>query len=139
MDKQSCDFHCWVIKYDKVCIQGKLYQKDSLKGCDGTVVPLLWNHQHDDPTWVLGQALLENRDEGVYGYFNLYSTPSKGMIDNMINHFGSVSTSPCVLQVTVKGDCVVKGRIAEVSLTPARVDPDVCYYPILNKEKIDEG
>ena len=139
--KKSCDFHCWVIKYDRICIQGKMYQKDSLKSCDGIVVPLCWNHEHDDPCWVLGQALLENREEGVYGYFKLYDTQCKGMIDQMVQHIGTVSTSPSVHQAEIQGDRIVKGVIREVSLTSARVDPDSCYYPIINeKEKnIDES
>lgn len=134
LTKERYDFSCWVIKYDRVSIRGRSYRKDSLKSGDGMVVPLIWNHQHVDPSWVLGQALLENREEGVYAYFALYDTPCKGTVVQMLQDRGSVSTSPFMTQVQVCGDYITKGVIREVSLTPARIDPDECYYPVMKQD-----
>lgn len=130
LTREHYDFSCWIIKYDRVSIKGLRYKKDSLKNNDGIIVPLMWNHEHSDPSWILGQALLENREDGIYGYFMLYDTPCKGMIEQMIRHPGSVSTSPFVTQAKVSGAYIECGVIVEVSLTPARLDPDSCYYPV---------
>lgn len=82
------DFSCWVVKYDPVRIPGRIYQKDSLKFMDGKTVPLLWSHDHENMDSVLGTALLENRDEGIYMYGALCDTPYKEMIIQMIQNRG---------------------------------------------------
>lgn len=135
LTKEQYDFSCWVIKYERLSIRCMKYQKDSLKSSDGMIVPLMWNHQHDDPSWVLGQALLENREEGIYAYFELFDTPCKWMVEQMIQHRGSVSTSPCVHKATINGGYVTSGIILEVSLTPMRIDPDTSYFPLVAETK----
>lgn len=142
--KESYDFSCWLVKYDRpimtspnivgLPLSGRLYQKNCLKSNDGMIVPLCWNHQHNDPCWVLGRALLENREEGIYVYGYLYDTSCRGMIDQLIRDRGTVSTSPFITQVTWSGDSVVGGTIREVSLTPARIDPSEDYYPIMRQD-----
>ena len=62
------DFCGYATKNDLLCSDGRTIRQDAFKDCDGTTVPLLWNHIHDDPEMVLGHALLENRKDGVYMY-----------------------------------------------------------------------
>ena len=67
MDEQY-DFGGWATKNDILCSDGRTIRKDAFKHNDGKVVPLVWNHSHNDPTNVLGHAVLYNRPEGVYAY-----------------------------------------------------------------------
>ena len=134
LTNEQYDFSCWVIKYEHLSIRGLKYQKDSLKSSDGIIVPLIWDHRHNDPSWILGQALLENREEGVYAYFELFDTPCKGMVNQMIRDRGSVSTSPFVNKVAICDGHITSGMIREVSLTPMRIDPNTAYFPIMKGE-----
>ena len=136
--KEKCDFSCWVIRYDQVSIFGKTYRKDSLKDNDKKIVPLLWDHNHIDPDSILGYALLENRAEGVYTYCTLNNVERRETAINLLKVPGTVSLSPYVTNVKYDKNFVVHGIIREVSLTPERLDPDELYYPVLNKEVIDD-
>ena len=129
--KEYYDFSCYVIKYECVSAQNKIYKKNSLKN-DNMIVPLCWDHDHDQ-TSVLGQALIENREDGVYAYFKLYNTCYKPYIIQLVQDRGSVSTSPYIEKVVFDGNYVIDGIIREVSLTPVRVDPDECYYPVMKQ------
>lgn len=132
--KEHYDFSCWVIKYGCVSIYGKTYQKDSLKSSGGTIVPLLWNHQHNGPFNVLGHALLENRDDGIYAYCTLYDIlDQKDTVIQLIKDRGSVSLSPFIVQVEYDGNSIVHGIIREVSLVLCRIDPDESYYPVMKQ------
>jgi hypothetical protein len=64
----KCDFSGWATKNDLLCGDGRTIRRDAFKHNDGQTVPLVWNHQHNDPNNVLGHALLENREDGVYAY-----------------------------------------------------------------------
>ena len=68
------DFSGWATKNNLQCSDGRIIRKDAFKNNHGTTVPLVWNHDHDDPYRVVGHALLENRDEGVYAYCSLNDT-----------------------------------------------------------------
>ena len=128
------DFSCWVIKYNRISINGKSYQKDSLKNNDGmTTVPLLWNHDHSGSASVLGRALLENRDDGIYVYCTLFDGPCRETVMELLQDKGLLSISPFITQVAYIGDYIVHGFIREVSLVLERVDPDESYYPVLTK------
>ena len=65
---EKYDFSGWATRNNIKCSDGRTIRKDAFKDNDGQTVPLVWNHSHDDPTNVLGHALLENRDQGVYAY-----------------------------------------------------------------------
>lgn len=132
--KKYCDFEGWVIKYGCVSINGKIYQTNSIRSDHGMIVPLCWSHKHDDATSILGYALLENRDEGVYAYCKLHDHIGlKDTINSLIHNRGSVSLSPFITQVKFEDKYIVQGVIREVSLVLARVDPDECYYPVPNE------
>lgn len=68
------DFSGWATKSNIRCSDGRTIRNDAFKDCDGMDVPLVWNHQHDDPTNVLGLAHLENRGDGVYVYCSFNDT-----------------------------------------------------------------
>lgn len=133
-NKEHYDFSCWVIKYGCISILGKTYQKDSLKSSDGLIVPLLWQHQHNDPMLVLGHALLENRDEGIYAYCTLSDNPTNEITIQLIRDRGSVSLSPFITQVKTDEKSITHGMIREVSLVLARIDPDESYYPVMKSD-----
>ena len=65
---ETYDFSGWATRNDLKCADGRTIRRDAFKHNDGDVVPLVWNHQHDDPFNCLGQATLENKPEGVYAY-----------------------------------------------------------------------
>ena len=62
------DFSGWATRNDLVCADGRTIRHNAFEHCDGKTVPLVWNHQHNEPTNILGHALLENRKDGVYAY-----------------------------------------------------------------------
>lgn len=130
--KNNCDFEGWVIKYGVKSINGRIYQKDSIL-CDAKtkIVPLVWSHRHCDPEDMLGYALIENRDEGIYTYCKLIECIERSdIVRQLINTRGSVSFSPFITQAKFDGDYIVGGNIREVSLVLTRVDPDEAYYPV---------
>lgn len=135
VNKEKYDFSCWVIKYGRVSINEKTYQKDSLKNSDDTIVPLCWNHDHYRPDSVLGNVLLENRDEGIYAYCALHDISIKEDVIRILQDRGSVSLSPFINKVKIEGNYITSGIIREVSLVLARVDPDEAYYPIMREEE----
>lgn len=68
MAKKKYDFAGWATRNDVKCADGRTIRRNAFKENDGKTVPLIWNHDHDEPEAVLGHALLENRDEGIYAY-----------------------------------------------------------------------
>lgn len=74
MGKIKYDFSGWATRNNLKCSDGRTIRQDAFKDNDGQVVPLVWNHQHNDPLNVLGHALLENRKEGVYAYCSFNDT-----------------------------------------------------------------
>ena len=80
------DFHGWATKANLKCSDGRTIMKDAFKNNDGQTVPLVWNHQHDDPCNVLGHALLENRDEGVYAYCSFNNTEAGQLGKELVQH-----------------------------------------------------
>ena len=129
--KEHYDFSCWVVKYGRISINGKVYQKNSLANNDGMTVPLLWCHNHSDPEFVIGRALLENHEDGVFAYGILNDTPYKEAIVYAIQNRGSLSISPFINQVRTDEKSILYGVIREVSLVLDRVDPDEAYHPVL--------
>lgn len=131
-----CDFHCWVIKYNRLSIFKKIYRKDSLKD-SWCIVPLLWDHNHNDADSVIGCATLEHRDEGVYAYCKLFDKPNIDTTKTFLKTKGSVSLSPFVVNVKYDHyhcDDIIHGEIREVSLIFDRVDRDEAYFPIIVDE-----
>lgn len=137
MDKY--DFGGWATKNDLLCSDGRTIRKDAFKSNDGCTVPLVWNHQHNDPLNVLGHALLENRDEGVYAYCTFNDT-DQGKNAKIIVEHGDVSAlSIYANQLQQKGGNVLHGAIREVSLVLASANPGAFIDSIMKHgEESDE-
>lgn len=126
------DFSGWASKNNLKCSDGRTIRRDAFKENDGQIVPLVWQHQHNDPENVLGHALLENRDEGVYAYCAFNDT-DKGQNAKMLVQHGDVNAlSIYANQLTMKGGDVLHGAIREVSLVLAGANPGALIdFPIL--------
>ena len=120
---EACDFSGWATRNDLKCSDGRVIRRDAFKHDDGIKVPLVWNHQHDDPRNVLGHAWLENRPEGVYtyGFFNDSESGEIGKI--LVKHGDICALSIYANQLQQRGCDVLHGEIREVSLVHAGANP----------------
>ena len=124
MDKvDGYDFSGWVTKNDVRCSDGRIIRHNAFKDQDGTKVPLVWMHQHNSVDNVLGNVLLQNRPEGVYGYGSLNETESADTARLLLKHDDIVSMSIFANKLTSRGSDVVHGTIREVSLVLAGANP----------------
>ena len=117
------DFSGWATKNNLMCADGRTICRDAFKDNDGQTVPLVWNHQHNDPNNILGHAVLENRDEGVYAYCVLNDTEAGNTAKQLIKHGDIDSMSIWANQLKQKGANVMHGVIREVSLVLAGANP----------------
>ena len=122
MDKDY-DFSGWATKNNLKCSDGRTILKDAFKHDDGVTVPLVWNHQHNDPINILGHALLENRDEGVYAYCKFNETDSGKNAKLLVEHGDVSALSIYANQLKQQGGNVIHGAIREVSLVLAGANP----------------
>lgn len=118
MDEQY-DFGGWATKNDILCSDGRTIRKDAFKHNDGKVVPLVWNHSHNDPTNVLGHAVLYNRPEGVYAYGKFNDTEKGQYAKRLVENEDITSLSIWANQLKQKGGNVLHGDIKELSLVLA--------------------
>ena len=121
MDKY--DFSGWATKNNIECSDGRIIMKDAFKNDDGHKVPLVWNHQHDDPSEVLGHALLENREEGVYAYCKFNDTESGQTAKALVMNGDVDKLSIYANKLKSELNNVVHGCIREVSLVLAGANP----------------
>lgn len=120
---EKFDFGGWATKNDLKCSDGRTIRRDAFKHHDGCTVPLVWNHQHDDPKNVLGHALLRNRKDGVYTYCTFNDTESGKNAKMLVEHGDVVSLSIFANQLKQNGADVLHGMIREVSLVLAGANP----------------
>ena len=126
------DFSGWATRNDLKCSDGRTIRKDAFKDNDGQTVPLVWQHRHDDPTNVLGHALLENRDEGVYAYCTFNETNAGQHAKELVQHGDVTALSIYANQLKQRGGDVLHGAIKEVSLVLAGANPGAYIdFPIL--------
>ena len=120
---ENCDFSGWATRNDLKCSDGRIIRHDAFKEDDGLKVPLVWNHQHNDPRNVLGHAYLENRDEGVYayGFFNDTEAGEVGRV--LVKHGDICALSIFANRLQQHGPDVVHGSICEVSLVHKGANP----------------
>lgn len=121
--KKTFDFSGWATRNDVKCSDGRTIRKGAFKHCDGQTVPLVWNHNHTDADNVLGHALLENRDEGVYTYCSFNDTEQGRNAKELVKHGDIVSLSIYANQLKQNGGDVIHGAIREVSLVLAGANP----------------
>ena len=137
MDK--FDFSGWATRVNLKCSDGRTIMKDAFKSNDGQTVPLVWNHQHDDPNEVLGHALLENRDEGVYAYCKFNDTESGKTAKLLVQHGDVNALSIYANQLKQSMSNVIHGNIREVSLVLAGANPGAFIDSVIKHgEEIDE-
>lgn len=117
------DFSGWATRNDLLCADGRTIKKDAFKNQDGQTVPLVWGHEHSDPNRVLGHALLENREEGVYAYCSFNEGESAKAAKEVLRHGDVRSLSICAGQLKQAGVNVVHGIIYELSLVLAGANP----------------
>lgn len=120
---ENYDFRGWATRNNLRCSDGRTIMKDAFKHCDGAKVPLVWNHRHDDPSDVLGHAILENRDEGVYAYCSFNETESGELAKTLVKHGDIDKLSIYANQLKQQGGNVIHGMIREVSLVHAGANP----------------
>ena len=133
------DFSGWATKANLKCSDGRTIMKDAFKHNDGQTVPLVWNHQHNDPNEVLGHALLENRDEGVYAYCTFNDTESGKTAKLLVQHGDVNALSIYANQLKQKMSNVLHGNIREVSLVLAGANPGASIDSIImHGEESDE-
>jgi HK97 family phage prohead protease len=117
------DFSGWVTRNNLRCSDGRTILRDAFKHNDKQTVPLVWNHQHNDPLNVLGHALLENRDEGVYAYCTFNETESGKNAKLLVEHGDVSALSIYANQLKQQGTNVLHGAIREVSLVLSGANP----------------
>ena len=120
---EKYDFSGWVTKNNLKCSDGRTIMKDAFKHNDGQKVPLVWNHQHNDPNEVLGYVLLHNQDEGVYGYGTFNDTESGQTAKLLVQHGDVNALSIYANQLKQSMSNVTHGNIREVSLVLAGANP----------------
>jgi len=132
------DFAGWVTKNDIRCSDGVTIKHDAFKGNDTQKVPLVWEHDHNDPSNVLGNVELENRDGGVYGYGTFNETDNAKSAKELIAHGDISAMSIAANHIKKHGNDVIHGRIYEVSLVLAGANPGAMIDTIVSHSD-DEG
>lgn len=141
------DFSGYATRYDLLCSDGRTIRKDAFKEQDGTYVPLVFQHSKDDPENILGKALLEARDDGMYMY-GFFNGSRKAEVSKIAVEHGDINQlSIRANHLNQKGGDVLHGKICEVSLVLAGANPGAtidCPYirvPVLahGEDAVDEA
>lgn len=130
-NENEYDFSGWATRNNIRCSDGRTIMRDAFKVNDGQTVPLVWNHRHDDPFNVLGHALLENREEGVYAYCTFNNTESGKNAKTLVENGDVSALSIYANQLKHNGANVMHGKICEVSLVLAGANPGASIQSIL--------
>ena len=117
------DFSGWATRNDIQCSDGRTIKRDAFKQNNGQEVPLVWNHRHDDPNEVLGHALLENREDGVYAYCKFNNTESGNVAKELVRNGDVNQLSIYANKLKTSMNNVIHGCIREVSLVLAGANP----------------
>lgn len=117
------DFGGYVTRHNVKCKDGRVITTEAFKECDGITVPLVWHHQHDEPSNVLGHTLLEHRPDGVYGYSYFNDSEGGKEAKVLISHKDITALSIYANELIEKNKFVAHGVIREVSLVLAGSNP----------------
>ena len=135
------DFSGWATRNDLLCADGRTIRKNAFKHCDGATVPLVWNHQHNDPDNILGHAVLENREDGVYAYGEFNDSEAGRQAKELVKHGDVRSLSIYANKLKQNGGDVIHGTIREVSLVLAGANPGAFIDSVMahgeNSDEID--
>lgn len=135
-------FDCsgYVTRNDLLCSDGRTIRKDAFKHCDGQTVPVVYNHNHNNPDNILGHALLENREDGVYGYIAFNDSESGIAMQKAVRHGDVRSLSIFANKLKQSGGDVLHGFIREVSIVMAGANPGAYIDTVMaHGEDTDEG
>lgn len=135
------DFSGWATRNDIKCADGRTIRKNAFIDNDGTTVPLVWSHIHDDPSQIVGHALLENRPNGVYAYGKFNNTESGKIAKELVSNGDIRSLSIYANHLKQRGGDVLHGAIREVSLVLAGANPEAYIeFPVLahSDDEVDE-
>ena len=137
---EKYDFSGWATRNDLLCADGRTIRKNAFIANDGQTVPLVWNHDHDDPNRILGHALLENRDEGVYAYCAFNNSESGKAAKEAVQHGDVKSLSIYANKLKQAGNDVLHGMIREVSIVMAGANPGAFIdYVMVHGEDTEEA
>ena len=141
ISRKDYDFSGWATRANMKCSDGRTIMKNAFIDNDGASVPLVWNHQHNEPFNVLGHALLENRDEGVYAYCKFNDSESGQMGRELVRNGDVNQLSIYANQLKQQGGNVVHGAIREVSLVLAGANPGAYIDSVIchGAESDEEG
>ena len=134
----KCDFSGYATRNDLTCGDGRVIRKDAFKNNNGQKIPLVWNHEHNDPNAVLGHAVLENREDGVYAYGTFNDTEQGQMAKQLVQNGDVSSLSIWANQLKQIGKDVIHGNIRELSLVLAGSNPGA-YVDFVMSHSEDGG
>lgn len=129
--KGNYDFGGWATRNNLKCSDGRIIRKDAFKHNSGNTVPLVWNHVHNDPLNILGHAVLENRNEGVYAYCTFNNTDAGQNAKELVKHGDISALSIYANRLKQNGGDVLHGEIREVSLVLAGANPGAFIDSVL--------
>ena len=137
---EKCHFSGYATRNDLLCADGRTIRRDAFKHNDGETVPLVWNHNHNDPDNILGHALLENREDGVYAYCTFNESESGIAAKEAVRHGDVKSLSIYANKLKQSGNDVLHGMIREVSIVMAGANPGAFIDAVmLHGEDTEEG
>lgn len=140
ISRNDYDFGGWATKANLRCSDGRTIMRNAFAANDGATVPLVWNHQHGDPANVLGHAMLENRDEGVYAYCKFNNSESGNMGREMVRNGDVTQLSIYANKLKQQGGNVLHGDICELSLVLKGANPGAFIDTVLcHSDDSDEG
>ena len=131
------DFSGYATRNDLLCQDGRTIRQNAFVDNDGCEVPLVWNHEHNDPNAVLGHAVLENRKDGVYAYGMFNDTEQGQMAKKLVQKGDVKSLSIWANQLKQIGNDVIHGNIRELSLVLAGSNPGA-YVDFVMAHSIEE-
>ena len=136
---EKYDFAGWATRNDIRCADGRTIRKDAFVDCDHTIVPLVYQHDHNSPNNILGHALLENREEGVYMYGSFNDSAAGQDAKAAVEHGDITQMSIYANKLKQVGGNVMHGIIREVSLVLAGANPGaVIEFPVLSHSDDDD-
>ena len=133
---ETYDFSGWATRCNIRCSDGRTIMPNAFKDDDGKKVPLVWNHEHNDPENVLGHAILENKEDGVYAYAYLNNTAKAAHAKDAIAHGDVMALSIYANQLQEKAGSVFHGRIRELSLVLAGANPEATIDSIIRHGEV---
>lgn len=133
------DFDGWATVAGIKCSDGRVISHHAFEQNDGAVVPLVWQHGHDNVTNVLGHAQLEKKAEGVYAYGFFNGSQQAEHARELIEHGDVTAMSIFANNLKQDGNVVKHGNIVEVSLVLKGANPKATIENVTMAHSDDEG